>query len=85
MLGIGDEIELIVEKPAAGGRMLARLDGRVILVHGAIPGERIRARVTKVERQLAFASTSEVLDASPDRRPTFADLACGGCSYAHIN
>lgn len=85
MLGLGDEIEVIVEKPAAGGRMLARLEGRIILVHGAIPGERIRARVTKVERQLAFASTSEVLDGSPDRRPTFTDLACGGCSYAHIN
>ncbi len=84
MLAVGDEIELIVEKPAARGRMLARHDGRVILVHGAIPGERIRARVTKVERQLAFASASQVLDASSHRRPASTDLACGGCSYAHI-
>ena len=84
MLGIGDEIELDVEKPAAGGRMLARHEGRVILVHGTIPGERVRARVTRVERQLAFASVSDVLEQSPDRRPSFGDLACGGCAYAHV-
>jgi 23S rRNA (uracil1939-C5)-methyltransferase len=85
MLAVGDEIELLVEKPVAGGRMLARHEGRVILVHGAIPGERIRARVTKVERQLAFASTGDVVESSPDRRLPFTDLTCGGSSYAHIN
>ena len=84
MLGLGDEIELNVEKPAAGGRMLARHEGRVILVHGAIPGERVRARVTKVERQLAFASVSGILDRSPDRRQPITELTCGGSSYAHV-
>jgi 23S rRNA (uracil1939-C5)-methyltransferase len=84
MLGVADEIELIIDKPAAGGRMLARHEGRVILVHGAIPGERIRARVTKVERQLAFATTVDVLETSPDRRKPSTDLACGGSSYAHV-
>jgi tRNA/tmRNA/rRNA uracil-C5-methylase (TrmA/RlmC/RlmD family) len=81
---VGDLIELIVEKPAAGGRMLARHEGRVVLVHGAIPGERIRARVTRVERQLAFATTTDIAEASPDRRTPLTDLACGGTSYAHV-
>jgi len=84
MLEVGDDVELNIEKPAAGGRMLARHDGLVVLVHGAIPGERVRARVTKVERQLAFARVSDVLDPSSDRRTPFTDLTCGGCAYAHV-
>ena len=83
MLNAGDRIELTVEKPAAGGRMLARHDGRIVFVHGAIPGERVRARIERVERQLAFAATVEILEASPDRREPRVDLACGS-SYAHI-
>jgi 23S rRNA (uracil1939-C5)-methyltransferase len=84
MLSSGDEIELTIDKPAAGGRMLARHDGQVVFVQGAIPGERVRARVGKVERQLAFASASEIVEASADRRDPPSDPSCGGCSYAHI-
>ena len=40
-------LTLDIEKPAAGGRMLARLNGQIVLVWGAIPGERVRARVER--------------------------------------
>jgi 23S rRNA (uracil1939-C5)-methyltransferase len=83
-LRTADQIELAIEKPAAGGRMLARHEGQVILVQGGIPGERVRARITRVERQLAFADTVEVITPSPDRREPAVDLSCGGCLYAHI-
>ena len=80
----GQRLELAIEKPAAGGRMIARHDGQVILVQGAIPGERVTAAVERVERQVAFASTVDLVSASPDRRSAHADPSCGGCSYAHI-
>ena len=64
--------------------MLARHDGRVILVAGAIPGERVRARIDRVERGVAFARVEEVLTPSPDRRAPFFDPACGGGVYAHV-
>lgn len=64
--------------------MLARHGGQVILVQGAIPGERVRARIGRVERQLAFADTVEVITPSSDRCEAAVDLACGGCLYAHI-
>jgi len=83
-LHAGDQIELAIEKPAAGGRMLARHERQVILVQGGIPGERVRARIGRVERQLAFADTIDVLEASADRRSPGVDPACGGCLYAHI-
>ena len=41
MLTSGQTLSLTIEKPAAGGRMIARADGRIILVSGAIPGERV--------------------------------------------
>ena len=64
--------------------MLARHEGRVILVQGGIPGERVRARIGRVEKQLAFAETVDVIDPSADRREPPMDPACGGCLYAHI-
>jgi 23S rRNA (uracil1939-C5)-methyltransferase len=78
------EVVLTPEKPAAGGRMLARHEGQVVFVLGGIPGERVRVHVERVTRQLGFAEVVEVLEPSPDRRPEKVDLACGGSLYAHI-
>lgn len=78
------EVILTAEKPVSGGRMLARYDGQIVFVAGAIPGERVRARVERVSRQLAYAETIAVLEPSPDRRDAEVDLACGGSLYAHI-
>jgi 23S rRNA (uracil1939-C5)-methyltransferase len=80
----GETIRLTIEKPAVGGRMIARLDGRVVLVSGAIPGERVNARVERVSKGLAYAETVGVDEASADRRLTPADPLCGGCLYAHV-
>jgi tRNA/tmRNA/rRNA uracil-C5-methylase (TrmA/RlmC/RlmD family) len=80
----GALITLDVEKPAVGGRMLARHDGQVVLLWGAIPGERIRARIERVGRGVLYAETADVLEASPDRRPPDHDWRCGGDAYAHI-
>ena len=78
------EIELTVEKPAAGGRMLARHDGRVVLVWGAIPGERVRARIEREGKGVLYAETVEVHAASPDRRDADSDWRCGGNVLAHV-
>jgi len=79
------EIELQIEKPAAGGRMIARYERQVVLVLGAIPGERVLARISRVERQVAFGDVLEVLEPSPDRREMGGDPRCGGCLYAHVS
>ncbi len=64
--------------------MLARHDGRVVLVAGAIPGERVTVRIGKSSKQVAFGTTVDVLEASPWRREPICDPACGGSAYAHI-
>jgi len=78
------EIIITIDKPAAGGRMIARHEGQVVFVAGAIPGERVRARIDRVSKQLAFANTVEVLEPSPHRRSVDVDWACGGSFYAHV-
>ena len=77
-------IELTVERPAVGGRMIARHDGRVVLVDGTIPGERVRAVVERTRPDVVLARTVEVLEGSPDRRPVPGEPACGGRCFAHI-
>ncbi|MEZ5290524.1 MAG: TRAM domain-containing protein [Vicinamibacterales bacterium] len=81
----GETLTLEVERPAVGGRMIARHDGAVVLVAGAIPGERVRAVVERVQRHTVFARTIDVLDPSPDRVAADAAVACGGNVLAHVS
>jgi len=84
MLTPGTVLDLAAHKPAAGGRMIARHEGQVVLVSGAIPGERVRARVERTGGGVAHAAAVEIVEPSPDRRAGIADWACGGNLYAHI-
>jgi 23S rRNA (uracil1939-C5)-methyltransferase len=62
-------IEVEVESLAYGGRGIARRDGLVVFVEGALPGDRVRAEVTKAKRRFAEARVTEVLSPSSDRTP----------------
>jgi 23S rRNA (uracil1939-C5)-methyltransferase len=63
----GDELELLVDSLAFGGAGVARLDGYVVFVAEALPGDRVRAVVTKSKRTYAEGRTVEVLEPGPDR------------------
>src|ERR687897_2058257 len=63
----GDELELTIDRLAHGGAGVARLDGYVVFVRGAVPGDRVKARVTKSKRSFAEADSVELLEPSPDR------------------
>jgi 23S rRNA (uracil1939-C5)-methyltransferase len=84
MLHEGQQVELAVEKAASGGWMLARHLGQVVLVRGAIPGERVAAWIERAEKRLAYAVTRDVIEPSPDRVPVQDDPMCGGLLFAHI-
>ncbi|MCE3267106.1 MAG: methyltransferase, TrmA family, partial [Solirubrobacterales bacterium] len=77
-----DELELNVDSLAYGGRGVARRDGYVIFVIGALPGDRVRAAVTKSKRHYAEASTVELLAPSPDRIPDRCDHGGEPCPGA---
>jgi 23S rRNA (uracil1939-C5)-methyltransferase len=67
------ELELTVDTLAHGGNGVARLDGYVVFVAGALPGDRVRAVVTKAKRAYAEARAVEILEPSPDRVAPEAD------------
>ena len=66
----GEELELRVESLAQGGRGVARRDdGFVVFVRRGLPGDRVRARVSRSKRGYAEATTVEMLDPGPNRIP----------------
>src|ERR1700746_1569209 len=74
------ELELTVESLAYGGNGVARLNGFVVFVRRGLPGDVVRARVTKVKRNHAEALATEVLRPGPERvdAPCSHFPACGG-------
>ena len=69
----GDELELTIDSLAYGGAGVARLDGYVVFVAGALPGDRVRAVVGKRKRAYAEARVLEILADGPDRIAPVAD------------
>jgi 23S rRNA (uracil1939-C5)-methyltransferase len=65
----GELLEVEVESLAFGGRGLARADGFVVFVAGALPGDRVKVEVTKAKKRFAEARTVELLQAGPERVP----------------
>src|SRR4029450_12838066 len=80
------ELDLSVESLAFGGNGVARLNGFVVFVRRGLPGDKVRARVTKVQRRHAEAVTVEVLEPSPLRvdAPCEHYPACGGCRFQDL-
>ncbi len=63
----GEEFEAEIETLAYGGRGIARRDGYVVFVGGALPGDRVRARIGKSKKGYAEADTVEILEPGPER------------------
>jgi 23S rRNA (uracil1939-C5)-methyltransferase len=81
-----DIVELWIGDMAFGGKGIARLDGLVLFVKGAIPGDRVLAQVIKKKKDYANAVLVKLLDPSPDRiqAPCPYSAYCGGCQWQHI-
>src|SRR5919206_1414878 len=80
------ELELTIESLAYGGNGVARLDGFVVFVRRGLPGDTVRARVTKVQRRHAEALATEVVVPGPQRvdAPCAHYPACGGCRFQDL-
>ena len=76
-----------IESLGHDGRGIARTDGKVQFVDGALPGETVMAKMVSTRSKFDELRTLEVLEAAPDRQQPpceFADL-CGGCSLQHMS
>src|SRR5262249_58005163 len=83
---LDQEVELRIDALACGGNGVARLDGFVLFVRRGLPGDLVRARVTKVKRNHAEARAIEVLEPGAERvdAPCEHFPACGGCRFQDL-
>ncbi|MFL5954312.1 MAG: class I SAM-dependent RNA methyltransferase, partial [Gaiellaceae bacterium] len=81
-----EELELSIESLAYGGNGVARLDGFVVFVRRGLPGDTVKARVTKVQRRHAEAIATEIVKPGPLRvaAPCAHYPACGGCRFQDL-
>ncbi|MEV0426289.1 TRAM domain-containing protein [Micromonospora sp. NPDC050495] len=83
-----ERVELTVDAVAPGGHCVARVDGQVVFVRHALPGERVIAEITELHRGFARADAVQILAAAPDRVvppcPYARPGACGGCDLQHV-
>ncbi|MEY4225392.1 MAG: hypothetical protein RL190_149 [Actinomycetota bacterium] len=79
----GDVADVAIESLATGGRGVARIDGYVVFVDRALPGDRVRVRLRSARRRHGEADVLELLAPGPDRvEPTCPHVgACGGCRW----
>ncbi len=81
------EVELTIDNLSNQGDGVGRIDNWVVFVPYTLPGERVRARIYRNDKNCSMADLVEVLEPSPQRVqpqcPVFG--YCGGCQYQHLN
>ncbi|MGH7260644.1 MAG: 23S rRNA (uracil(1939)-C(5))-methyltransferase RlmD [Nitrospiraceae bacterium] len=80
-------LTVTIEKLVQGGRGLARQEGKILLVRGAIPEETVSVSLGRQRKGVQDATVDQVLKASPERvaAPCPVYEICGGCQLQHIH
>jgi 23S rRNA (uracil1939-C5)-methyltransferase len=80
-------IKTRIEKIAAGGAGLGRIEGKSVFIEGSAPGETVLCRVIKEHRSWLQAEMVEIVEASQDRIQPACQFygKCGGCNMQHLN
>ncbi len=83
---VDDEIEVSIESLAYGGNGVGRLNGFVVFVRRGLPGDTVKARITKVKRNHAEALATEVVKPGPKHvdAPCAHYPECGGCRFQDL-
>ena len=85
-LAKGMEVDLAIDKLAFGGQALGRVGGCVVFVEHALPGQRLRVRITRKKANFAEAQVVQLLAQSPAYAPPFCRHfgVCGGCHWQDL-
>ncbi|MGA8851964.1 MAG: TRAM domain-containing protein, partial [Aeromicrobium sp.] len=84
---VSERLVVDVGPVAHGGHCVARLNGQVVFVRHALPGEQVCIKITERNKRFLRADAVEVLRAAPGRVAPPCDLAgvCGGCDFQHAS
>ena len=83
----GQIVELYIEDMSSDGNGIGRTDGQVVFADGCVTGDGVRARITKVKKNYAFADCVEITEPSPFRNEGFCQFSgdCGGCPLGGLS
>src|SRR5881296_4371627 len=83
----GDVLDLTIDDLAFGGEGVGRVQGYVLFVRGAVPGDRVRAKVVEARSRFGRAVIESLETPSPDRveAPCAYFGRCGGCRLQHFS
>ena len=84
---INDELTVNIEKLSNLGTGIARVDGQVVFVENACPQDEVKIKITKVNKNFAYAKTIEVVKPSPHRVKPVCPMqkVCGACQLQFID
>ncbi len=82
-----DIVELTIEDISEAGEGIGRADGYTLFIKDALPGDRVRAKVTKAKESYGYARLQQILKPSPDRVEPVCPVAapCGGCQLQALS
>ena len=87
-VAVGDVLSIRATKRVQQGFCLGHLEsGLPVFIHGALPEEELRVRISRVRQGHAFAVVEEVVTAAADRQASDCSAFpyCGGCSFRQIS
>ena len=87
MLAKNQVYTVTIEGYGGEGMGVARIDSRVVFVHGALRGETCEIVILKVLKSVAFAKVQKIIDQSDARIASDCKYfpRCGGCTYRHMS
>lgn len=81
-----DIIELTAEKLVYSGAALSHYEGKAVFLENAVPGDKVKARVLRINKNFIRAKILEIIEPSNHRVKPFCPLfnACGGCNLQNV-
>ena len=83
----GDIFETEIKDLAFDGKSVGSLDGKIVFLNAGLPGEKVRAAITRVKSKYSYGKVVEILDKSEDRiEPKCKHFSiCGGCTWQDLS
>ena len=87
MFKVGDIVDLEITSVGSAGEGVGKVDGFAVFVARALPGEKIKARLTLVKKSYATGKLLEINQKSPHRQRPVCEVfyKCGGCQLQHLD
>ena len=87
MYSKNDIVKLTIDDIGTEGQGIGHIDGYALFVKDSLPGDTVKAKITKVKKNYGYAHLLEVLTPSPDRVKARCENAarCGGCQLQHYH